>query len=38
MIMVFEKGAVNIDKDILENSENDIETVVRYGMKIGEIN
>lgn len=38
VIMVFEKGAVNIDKDILENSENDIETVVRYGMKIGEIN
>ena len=38
VIMVFEKGTVNIDKDILENSENDIETVVRYGMKIGEIN
>ena len=38
VIMVFEKGAVNIDKDILENSENDIETVVCYGMKIGEIN
>ena len=38
VIMVFEKGAVNIDKDILENAENDIETVVRYGMKIGEIN
>ena len=38
VIMVFEKGAVNIDKDILENSENDIETVVLYGMKIGEIN
>lgn len=38
VIMVFEKGAVNIDKDILENSKNDIETVVRYGMKIGEIN
>ena len=38
VIMVFEKGAVNIDKDILENSENDIETVVRYGMKIGGIN
>ncbi len=38
VIMVFEKDTVNIDEDILENSKNDIETVVRYGMKIGEIN
>ena len=38
VIMVFEKDTVKIDEDILENSRNDIETVVRYGMKIGEIN
>ena len=35
IIMVFEKDTVKLDEDILENSKQDIETVVRYGEKIG---
>ncbi len=35
VILCFEKGAVEIDPDILENTENQIETVVKQGEKIG---
>lgn len=37
IIMVFEKDTIKIDEDILENSMQDIETVVHYGEKIGHI-
>ena len=33
--MLFEKDAVQIDSDILENSRNSIETVVKMGHSIG---
>jgi len=35
IIVCLEKGRVEIDKDILENSVNGIETVVKMGEKIG---
>lgn len=34
-IMLFEKGKINIDEDILKNSKNGIETKVYMGEKIG---
>ncbi len=36
-IVVITKNDIKIDKDILENSKNDVETRVYYGEKIGEI-
>ena len=36
VVMLLEPGAVNIDSDILENSCAGVETVVRFGEKIGE--
>lgn len=35
VVLLFEKDKVTIDSDILENSRNGIETVVKYGEKIG---
>ena len=36
-IVVITKGNVDVDKDILEQSNNGIETAVRYGERIGTI-
>ena len=35
IVLLFEKSMINIDSDILENSKHGIETVVKYGEKIG---
>ena len=35
IVMLFGKNSVRIDEDILRNSAEDIETVVKYGEKIG---
>ena len=35
IVLLFEKGAVSIDSDILANSAHGYETVVKYGEKIG---
>ena len=35
IILLFEKGKIVVDNDIIENSKNDIETKVKIGMKIG---
>jgi phosphatidylserine decarboxylase len=35
IVMLLEKGAAEIDRDILKNSSEGIETVVKYGEKIG---
>lgn len=35
IVLLFQKDAVQIDSDILENSRRGIETVVKYGEKIG---
>ena len=35
IVMLFEKDKVKFDDDILENSSDGIETVVKYGEKIG---
>ena len=35
VILFFEKDAVRIDVDLLENTKNDVETVVKQGEKIG---
>ncbi len=37
VVLLLEKDRVTIDDDILENSKNGIETVVKYGEKIGNI-
>jgi phosphatidylserine decarboxylase len=36
VMLLFEKGKINIDKDILENTKNNYETKVYMGEKIGE--
>lgn len=36
IVMLFEKNRIEPDSDILENSADGIETVVKYGSKIGE--
>ena len=36
VVLLFKAGAVKIDRDILENSRAGIETIVKYGEKIGE--
>ena len=35
IVLLVKKGAVNIDKDIMENSQENIETIVKYGEGIG---
>ena len=35
IVMLFEKDSIVIDEDILRNSANAYETVVKYGEKIG---
>lgn len=35
IVMLFEKDKISLDGDILENSAQGIETVVKYGSKIG---
>lgn len=35
IVLLFENGMIDIDSDILENSKHGIETVVKYGEKIG---
>ncbi|KAK9735194.1 hypothetical protein RND81_04G189700 [Saponaria officinalis] len=35
VICVFEKGAINVDKDLLDNSARSLETLVRVGMTLG---
>lgn len=37
IILLFKKNTVKIDSDILKYSENGIETIVKYGSKIGDI-
>lgn len=36
IILLFEKDKISLDKKIIENSQNNIETVVKMGQKIGE--
>ncbi len=38
IVLLVKKGIINLDKDILENSKNNIETCVKYGEKIGKKN
>jgi phosphatidylserine decarboxylase len=35
IVLLIKKNIVDIDKDILDNSKNDIETIVKYGERIG---
>ncbi len=35
IILLYQKDTIKLDKDILKNSENNIETIVKYGEKIG---
>ena len=35
IVMLFEKDRIEIDSDILRNSANGDETIVKYGEKIG---
>ena len=35
IVLLFKKGKINVDEDILINSLNNIETIVHYGEKIG---
>lgn len=35
IVLLFKKGVISLDNDILENSREDIETIVKYGEKIG---
>lgn len=35
IVLLFEKSSIKIDKDILENSKNNLETKVSYGEVIG---
>ena len=35
IVLLFKKGKINIDEDILKNSLEGIETIVHYGEKIG---
>ena len=37
VVLIIEKNAVRIDDDIIKNSSEGVETVVRFGEKIGEI-
>ncbi len=35
IVLLFKKGVITLDKDIIENSKENIETIVKYGEKIG---
>ena len=35
IVLLFKKDTITIDKDILDNSKDNIETIVKYGEKIG---
>ncbi|MBR1824083.1 MAG: phosphatidylserine decarboxylase, partial [Ruminococcus sp.] len=35
IVMLFQKDSITVDSDILRNSANGDETVVKYGEKIG---
>lgn len=35
VVLLFQKDTIEIDHDILKNSKRDMETVVKYGEKIG---
>ena len=35
IVMLFERDRIAVDHDIWANSQNGIETVVKYGEKIG---
>ncbi len=35
IVLLFKKGVITLDNDILENSKENIETIVKYGEKIG---
>lgn len=35
IVLLFKNGVISLDNDILENSYEDIETIVKYGEKIG---
>lgn len=35
IVLLFKKGVLNLDDDILRNSNEDIETIVKYGERIG---
>ncbi len=35
IVLLFKKGVISLDNDIIENSNEDIETIVKYGEKIG---
>ncbi len=35
IVLLLKKGAVEIDADILKNTSEDVETIVKYGEKIG---
>ena len=35
VVLLFEKGAIQIDKDLCENTEKNMETYVRFGDAIG---
>jgi len=36
IIMLFEKGKIKIDKDLLDNTQNGMETAVLMGMRLGQ--
>lgn len=35
IVLLFKKGVITLDNDIIENSKENIETIVKYGEKIG---
>ena len=37
IVLLIKKNIVNLDKDILENSKENIETLVKYGERIGKL-
>jgi phosphatidylserine decarboxylase len=37
VLTILEPGRVKIDEDILHHSRQDVETLVQYGEKVGEI-
>ncbi len=38
VILLFQKGAITLDDEIIENSQNGLETIVKYGERIGGCN
>lgn len=35
IVLLFQKGTITLDDDIIRNSSNNVETIVKYGEKIG---